>query len=114
MLRLNFGDNKGNEIIDSHYHNGVGRGCGVGRGLGVARGVAVAVGVGVELGVGVAVGVGEGDGARPLYNSALALMVGKSDPPAASTFPLDSRVAVCRARASVRLPVNVQVPLIVS
>jgi len=36
------------------------------------------------------VGVGVG----PLYNSALALMVGKSDPPAASTMPLDSKSAV--------------------
>jgi hypothetical protein len=100
------------------FYGGVGRGCGVGRGLGVALGVAVGVGVtlGVEVGVGVtvgvAVGVGVGVGGGPLYNSALALMVGKSDPPAASTMPLDSKIAVCRARALLRLPVNVHVPLI--
>jgi len=74
--------------------------------LGVEVGVAVGVGVGVAEGVGVGVG--------PLYNSALALMVGKSDPPAASTMPLDSKSAVCRARASFRLPVAVQAPLAAS
>src|SRR5262252_5221715 len=66
------------------------------------------------VGVGVTVGVGDGDGAGPLYNSALVLMVGKSDPPAASTIPLESRVAVCRARPLLRLPVKIQVPLSVS
>ena len=73
----------------------------------------VGVALGVEVGVGVAVGVtvGVGVGIWAVYSSALALMVGKSDPPAASTFPLDSKVAVCRARALLRLPVNVQVPL---
>jgi hypothetical protein len=78
----------------------------------------VAVGVGVELGVGVAVavavGVGDGVDAGPLYSSALALMVGKSIPPAASTIPSDSRVAVCRPRALFKLSVPVQVPLVVS
>src|SRR5262245_54786420 len=67
-------------------YGSVGRRCGVGRGLGVALGVAlgVEVGVGLTLGVGVTVGVGEGVGveAGALYNSALAFMVGKSDPPA--------------------------------
>ena len=74
----------------------------------------VAVGVGVEVGVGVTVGVGDGEGAAVLYNSVLALMVGKSSPPAASTIPLESRIAVCRARALLRLPVTVHVPLVVS
>src|SRR4030095_1117319 len=74
----------------------------------------VAVGVAVGLGVGVTVGVGDGVGVEALYNSAVALMVGKSSPPAASTIPLDSRTAVCRARALLRLPVTVQVPLAVS
>jgi hypothetical protein len=91
-------------------HRGVGRGCGVGRGLGVTLGVAVAVGV--ELGVGVAVGVGEG--APALYNSGISLMVEKSRPPAASTIPSDSKTAVCRPRALLKLPVTVQVPTTVS
>jgi hypothetical protein len=80
-------------------------------GVGVSLGVALGVGVGVGLGVGVTEGVGDGVGEEALYNSALALMVGKSIPPAASTIPLDSRIAVCRARALLRLPVTVQVPL---
>src|SRR6266699_2326385 len=50
--------------------------------------------VGVEEGVGVGVGVG------PLYSSALAETLGKFSPPAASTIPLDSEVAVCRPRAA--------------
>jgi hypothetical protein len=81
----------------------------MGVGVGVPIGVAVGVGVGVEVAVGVAVGVGEGVG--PLYSSALVLMVGKSDPPAASAIPLDSNVAVCRALALLRLPVTAQAPL---
>ena len=86
----------------------------MGRGLGVALGVAVGVGVtlGVEVGVGVAVGVGVGVGVGPLYSSVLVLIVGKSDPPAASTLPLERKVAVCRALALLRLPVNVHVPLV--
>ena len=79
--------------------------------MGVAVGVGLAVGVGVAVGVTVGVAVGVGEGVGPLYSSALVLMVGKSDPPAASTMPLGSKTAVCRALALLRLPVNVQVPL---
>jgi len=47
------------------------------------------------------------------YSSALAegfKLV--SSPPATSTIPLDSNVAVCSSRAVLRLPVAVQVPLV--
>jgi hypothetical protein len=54
--------------------------------------VVVGVGVGVAVGVGVGVGVG----AQVSYSSALAEALKLlSSPPAASTIPLDSKVAVC-------------------
>ncbi len=78
--------------------------------LGVAVGVTVTVGVGLDVGDTVGVGVGEG----PLYSSALEETVRPFSPPAASTIPLGSKVAVCRARALLRLPVIVHVPLAAS
>ena len=46
------------------------------------------------------------------YSSALAkALPSLSDPPATSTIPLDSKVAVCRERAVLRPPVPVQAPL---
>lgn len=100
-------------------HGGVGREYGVGRGLGVTLGVDVgvglAVGVAVGLGVGVepgvAVGVGEGEGAGALYSSALVRTLVVPSPAATSTIPLDSKVAVCLSRGSLRLPVAVQLSL---
>src|SRR5467141_3155508 len=74
----------------------------------IAPGVGVGVGVtvGVGVGVGVAVGVGVGVGVGPLYSSALALTGGGPfTPPATSTMPLGSKVAVCQVRASLRAPV---------
>jgi hypothetical protein len=56
-------------------------------------GVAVAVGVGVGMGVGVGVDAG-------MYSPALArAFMLMSNPPARSTIPLGSSVAVCEARA---------------
>ena len=80
----------------------------------MALGVTVGVGLGVGVALGLGVGVGVGEGAGPLYSSVLALMVGKSDPPEANTIPFGSKFAACRARALLRLPVNVQVALVVS
>ena len=83
-LELSSVQNLGRGTITIHCfnHRGVGRGYGVGRGLGVTLGVALGVGVGV------------GDGWLS-YSSALAdtskLL---SNPPAASTMPLVSNVAV--------------------
>ena len=56
--------------------------------------------------------VGVRVGARD--SSALAYVVAEPSPPAASTIPFGSKVAVCPPRALFRLPVNVQVPLVVS
>ena len=83
---------------------GVGRGVSVGVGEtdGVDVGVGVIVGVGVTVGVAVgvtlAVGVGVGVGVEEdSYSSALArTLTVASNPPAASTFPLASNVAVCQ------------------
>jgi hypothetical protein len=65
------------------HRGGVGRGAEVGRGLGV----------GVTLGV--AVGVGVGVGVQVSYSSAVARPCSLlSNPPATSTIPLSSKVAV--------------------
>jgi len=69
---------------------GVGSDLGVGVGLGVTLGVPVGVGVGVTIGVGVGVGVG----VEVSYSSALARGPLPPSPPAASTIPLGSKVAV--------------------
>ena len=66
--------------------------------------------VGVALGVGVGVGVGVGEGWLS-YNSALVRTLVVPSPAATSTMPLDSKVAVCLSRASLRLPVAVQLEL---
>jgi hypothetical protein len=73
----------------------VGSGVILGVGETVVVGVGLAVAVGVEVGVAVEVGVGVGD-SELSYSSALAeaLML-LSTPPAASTLPLGSNVAVC-------------------
>lgn len=72
----------------------------MGEAVGVTVGVDVAVGVGegvgVRLGVGVAVGVIVGVGPEGAYSSALAKAVPLiSRPPAATTIPSGSNVAVC-------------------
>ena len=68
-----------------------GRGAGVGRDLGVGVGLGVAVGVGVGVGVGVAVCVA--------FSSALLRRKKPIPcPPATSTVPLSSKLAVCYAR----------------
>jgi hypothetical protein len=59
----------------------------------------------------VLVTVQPGGGVGPLYSSALLKMVKPLTPPAASTFPLGSKIAVCTARGSFRLPVSVHIPL---
>src|SRR5437870_12251327 len=76
----------------------------------IAPGVGVGVAVGVAVGVGVGAGVGVGDGWLS-YSSALAIALLLSSPPATSTMPLGSNVAVCRSRATLRLPVAVQIPV---
>src|SRR6266567_3583464 len=91
---------------------GVGRGLGVGEGLGVAVGVAVgvALGVGVGVGVGVIVGIGVGVAVCVAFSSALLRRTKPIPcPPATSTVPLSSKLAVCSARAVLRLHVAVQV-----
>jgi hypothetical protein len=81
----------------------VGRGCGVGRGLGVGLDLGVEVGVIAGVGVGVAVFV-------PDSSALLRTTKPVPLPPATSTMPLGSKLAVCTPRAMLRLPVTVQVP----
>src|SRR5439155_6529349 len=67
---------------------------------------------GVAVGVGVAVAVGVGVGVTPGSNvSAVARMPSLFFPPATSTLPSGSNVAVYRHRALLRLPVTVQFPV---
>ena len=90
----------------------LGRGAGVGRdlGIGVGLGVAVGVSVGVGVGVGVIVGVGVGVAVCVAFSSALLRRTKPIPcPPATSTVPLSSKLAVCSARAVLRLHVAVQV-----
>src|SRR6266576_1039173 len=102
-------------IARSQGYTGVGRGCGVGRVLGVGVSLGVELGVDVTVGVAVGEGVGEGVGLGVgvgdgwlSYNSALLRTLVVPSPAATSTVPLDSKVAVCLSRASLRLPVAVQ------
>jgi len=44
------------------------------------------------------------------YSSALRVTLAPADPPATRTSPLGSKVAVCRKRPVLRLPVTVHVP----
>src|SRR5438445_13513766 len=70
------------------------------------------VAVGVAVAVAVAVGVGVGVGVTPGSNvSAVARMPSLFFPPATSTLPSGSDVAVYRHRALLRLPVTVQFPV---
>jgi hypothetical protein len=84
----------------------------VGEGVGVAVAIGVVVDVGVGLDVGVGVPVGVGVGPEEVYSSALAkALILISTPPAASTMPFGSNVAVNKWRAVLRLPVEAQLPL---
>ena len=84
-------------VLGSNYERGAGVGRGLGVGVGLGLGVDVAVGVAVTVAVAVAVdvGVGVGVGRQGSYNSALARSLPTLlSPPATSTIPLASSVAV--------------------
>src|SRR2546421_631617 len=95
---------------------GVGIGVGVGVPPGVGVGVPAAVAVRVVGDVAVWVGVGVGRAAvagHVLVGGSWSAPPGTGmlplNPPATSTLPLGSKVAVCVMRAVARLPVAVQV-----